>query len=187
MSVGMNRRSREAAMPVSSFARKWYGVPSRIALLLGVGAISAAGANADTASIGQGGHPARIPQQSAKTFGELRVWSDNGRIYMSESGGRASELRLGDTAEARQLRELLERAKATADAPHTIQHRIILVGGGGEGFHWTPGGRSEASAPPAPGASTGTAAAGQDPARRPSPQNGGAPHKAGVLGDGKKG
>src|SRR5579863_1942585 len=156
MAVGMNRRSREAAMPVPSFARKWYGFPSRIALLLGVGAISAAGANADTASIGE--QPARIPQQSAKTFGELRVWSDNGRIYMSESEGKASELRLGDTAEARQLRELLERAKATADAPHTFQHRIILVGGGGEGFHWAPAGRSEASAPPAPGASSGTAA-----------------------------
>jgi hypothetical protein len=184
----MNRRSREAAMPVPSFARKWYGVPSRIALLLGVGAISAAGANADTASIGQGEHPARIPQQSAKTFGELHVWSDNGRIYMSESGGKASELRLGDTAEARQLRELLERAKATADAPHTFQHRIILVGGGGEGFHWAPAGRSEASAPPAPGASTGTAAAGRGPAgQQPSPENGGASHKAGTSGDGKKG
>jgi len=175
-------------MPVPSFARKWYGFPSRIALLLGVGAISAAGANADTASIGQDEHPARIPQQSAKTFGELRVWSDNGRIYMSESGGGASELRLGDTAEARRLAELLEGAKATADAPHTVQHRIILVGGGGDGFHWAPAGRSEAPAPPAPGASSGTAAAGQGPAaQQPSPENGGAFHKPGPVGEGKKG
>jgi hypothetical protein len=83
---------------------------------------------------------------------------------------------------------LLELAKATADAPHTVQHRIILVGGGGDGFHWAPAGRSEASGPPMPDASTGTAAAGQGPAaQQPSPENGGAFHKPGPVGEGKKG
>lgn len=126
-------------MPLPSFARKWFGLPSRIALLLGIGAISAAASGqADAAPVDQGRDLTRVPQQSVKTFGELRVWSDGGRIYLSESGGEARELPLGDTAEARHLRQLLERDGAVAGAPFVLQHRIILVGGGGEGFHWAP-------------------------------------------------
>lgn len=126
-------------MPLPSSARKWFGLPSRIALLLGIGAISAAASGqADAAPVDQGRDLTRVPQQSVKTFGELRVWSDGGRIYLSESGGEARELPLGDTAEARHLRQLLERDGAVAGAPFVLQHRIILVGGGGEGFHWAP-------------------------------------------------
>jgi hypothetical protein len=125
-------------MRLPSYARKWFGLPSRIALLLGIGAISAASGQADTMPIDQGEHLTRVPQQSVKTFGELRVWSEEGRIYLSESGGAARELPLGDTAEARLLRQLLERDGAVADAPQVLQHRIILVGGGGNGFHWAP-------------------------------------------------
>jgi hypothetical protein len=116
---------------------KWLRLPSRIALLLGLGALSAAGAKADPPEIGN--EPARVPQQSAKSFGELRVWNDAGRIYIAESGKEAQELRLGDTTEARYLRELLERNGAVADSPHVLQDRMILVGGGGKGIsggHW---------------------------------------------------
>jgi hypothetical protein len=116
---------------------RWLRLPSRIALLLGVGALSAAGAKADPPKMGN--EPAPVPQQSAKSFGELRVWNDAGRIYIAESGEQAQELRLGDTAEARHLRELLERNGAVADAPHVLQDRVILVGGGGKGIsggHW---------------------------------------------------
>jgi hypothetical protein len=127
-------------MPVPFYARKWFGLPSRIALLLGIGAITAAASGqADATPVDRTGHLTRVPQQSVKTFGELSVWSDGGRIYLAESGGEARELPLGDTAEARHLRQLLESGGAVADAPQVLQHRIILVGGGGNGFHWAPG------------------------------------------------
>ena len=80
-------------MPVLRFIRKWplpgrrLALPSRIALLFGVGAISAAGAASNAATVETGQQPARVPQQSVKTFGELRIWSDDGRVYLSEAGG----------------------------------------------------------------------------------------------------
>ena len=127
-------------MPMPFYARKWFGLPSRIALLLGIGAISAApSAQAQPTPVDQEKQLAPVPQQSVKTFGEMRLWSDGGRIYLSESGGKARELPLGDTSEARHLRRLLENNGAVADAPQLLQHRIILVGGGGNGFHWSQG------------------------------------------------
>src|SRR6266446_2254777 len=116
---------------------KWLRLPSRVALLLGLGALSAAGARADMQEIGS--DPAPVPQQSAKSFGEVHVWNDDGRIFVAESGRETQELRLGDTAEARYLRELLERNGAVADSPYVLQDRMILVGGGGKGIsggHW---------------------------------------------------
>ena len=94
---------------------KWLRLPSRIALLLGMGALSAAAAKADASEMGSG--PARVPQQSAKSFGELRVWSDDGRIFVSEAGRAAEELRLGDTAEARRLKRRIEAATARKAQP----------------------------------------------------------------------
>jgi hypothetical protein len=125
-------------MSMPSFAQKWLGLLSRVALLFGIGALSAAGAKAEATPIDEGKQGTRVPQQSAKSFGEMRVWSDNGRIYLSESGGEARELALSDTPEARHLSQLLWRDRAVADAPQVLQHRIILVGGGGAGLHWTP-------------------------------------------------
>ena len=148
-------------MPVPSYARKWFGLSSRIALLLGIGAISAAAsAQAEATPVDQEGQLAPVPQQSVKRFGEMRLWSDGGRIYLSESGGKARELSLGNTPEAQHLRQLLEHNRAVADAPQLLQHRIILVGGGGNGFHWSQGVRqgsrpsgttnqNDGSAPPA--------------------------------------
>jgi hypothetical protein len=118
-----------------SFA-KWSRFPSRIAVLLGIGALSAAGAQPAVAEPDLGKGPTRVPQQSAKSFGEVLIWSEAGRIYFSESGNEAQELRLGDTPEARRLRDVLQREGAIAEAPRVLQHRLVLVGGGGSAVHW---------------------------------------------------
>jgi hypothetical protein len=113
----------------------WMRLPSRVALLLGLGALSASAAQANTAEV-NGDGPLRVPQTSAKSFGELLIWNDGGRIYISEAGKEARELRLADTTEARHLKQLLERDGAVSDAPRVLPHRLILVGSGGDGMHW---------------------------------------------------
>jgi hypothetical protein len=118
--------------------RNWLRLPSRIALLLGLGALSAAGAKADTAEVRSGHEPARVAQQSVKTFGDLLVWGEGERIYVAEPGTEAQELLLGDTPETHRLRQLLQRDGATKESPRVLHDRIILVGGGGSGFQWAP-------------------------------------------------
>jgi hypothetical protein len=125
------------SMLMPSLMRDWLHLPSRIALLFGLGALSVAGAKAGTAV---DAHPrcdtAGVAQQVTKAFGDLLIWQENNRIYVSESGKEAEELRLAETAEAASLRQLLTRQGATAATPYTLRGRIILVGGGGDGFHW---------------------------------------------------
>jgi hypothetical protein len=118
--------------------RNWLRLPSRIALLLGLGALSAAGAKSDMGEVHPGHGGARVPQQSVKTFGDLLIWSEGERVYVAEAGKEAQELALGDTPESHRLRQLLERDGATAGSPRALRDRIILVGGGGDGFHWGP-------------------------------------------------
>lgn len=124
-----------------------------MAMMFGVGAISTGGANAHVASIDTS-KPSRTPQHSDKAFGEVRVWSDHGRIYLLETGGTAQQLQLSDTPEAQRLRALLERSGATEVRPQVLQHRIILVGGGGDGFHMpardTSAGPTQRSTEPTP-------------------------------------
>jgi len=140
-------------------------LPSRLALLLGFGAASAAGAQAATTEINTGGTPERVPQQSGKAFGELAVWTDDGRVFVSESGKPAQELRIGNTAETAYLRGLLERHGASAISPSMVPDRIILVGGGGSGIGWVPADRNRPATPPAgaPARGSGQTAPGAAP------------------------
>jgi hypothetical protein len=139
-------------MLMPSSMRHWLRLPSRIAMLLGLGAFSVASAKAgavDIPHLGHGGAP--IPQQSAKSLGDLQIWREHGRILVSEAGGPAKELQLGDTPEANALRKLLEEKSATAATPQVLRDRIILVGSGGAGLHWDSqrlDGSNKASAPP---------------------------------------
>jgi hypothetical protein len=160
-------------MPMPSSMCRWLRLPSRIALLFGVGALSVAGAEA-------GPHPADggkvVPQQSAKQLGDLHIWQDEGRIFISEAGRPAEELRLGNSPEADLLRERLRLAGATRDAPQTLRDRIILVGSGGSGLHWeadraqgsTQTGPTRDASKSAAGAATDGRQAAQAPVNRDS-------------------
>jgi hypothetical protein len=166
-------------MSWSGSLKEWLRLPRRIALLLGFGALSATGAQADTTEIELGDQSAWVPQQSAKTFGDLAIWSDGGQIYVSEAGKPARELRLGDTAEARHLRELLRRERAVANSPLRLQDRMILVGGGGTGMSWTPAERNRAFQGPREPAATGFGPhAPNAPSQTVRPENSGVPGKA---------
>jgi hypothetical protein len=142
--LGNNIRGVSMGSLPMSFA-KWLRLPSRIAVLLGMGALSATSAQPARAEPELGKGPMRVPQQSAKSFGEVLIWSEGERIYLCESGNEPRELRLGDTPQAQHLKELLAREGAVAEAPRVLQHRLILVGGGGSAIHWSGAQSSNAS------------------------------------------
>jgi hypothetical protein len=121
-------------MAVPIRGHRWFAWPSRVALLLGIGALSAAGAEAAPNNQNE------PPQTSDNLFSELRVWSEDGRVYLAEAGAAARELQLGDTAEARRLRTLLERHSGSQGGIRL--DRMILAGGGGCGFDFSPPGQS---------------------------------------------
>ncbi|MFZ3236895.1 MAG: hypothetical protein WA417_10270 [Stellaceae bacterium] len=113
-------------MPVPDVVKKHLRLPSRIALLLGLGALSVAGARADTAE------PA--PQAGAEPVvaGDVTVRAEAGRIFLSESG-RETELRLGATTQRDHLLRLLEKHGAEG-IKLDADPRLIMSGGGGSGF-----------------------------------------------------
>lgn len=156
-------------MAVFSVARKWFAAPSRIALLFGIGALSAAGPSPAA--------KAEPTPQQRDASAQLRIWNDAGRIYVTERGGGARELRLGDTAEARHLAGLLQRAGATAAKAAVRLDPMLLAGGGGEGLHWAPPARA-ANPDAAPTASATAPLPVEAPpgARPPAPRH--QPHAA---------
>src|ERR1700759_732736 len=83
-------------MPVARSLRRWFRLPGRAALILGLGALSGATARADT------------PDQAHDTaLGNLQIRSEGEKIYFSE-GGRETELGLGATPQRDRLLRLLE-------------------------------------------------------------------------------
>jgi len=117
-------------------------LPSRAALLLGLSALSTTGVQADTRQPASASGPESLSQERLASD-QLRLWSDGERLYVSERG--ATEVfDLGDSAEARHLHRLLQE-QGTAMASDGMRFdRIILAGGGGDGFHWTPAAKSRA-------------------------------------------
>lgn len=102
----------------------------RIALLVGLGAISTAAARAD---IDAAAEPGLSPTVA---LGEAVIRNDDGRLFLSEGGGEFRPLELGDTAAAQRLMALLRQADAAGNG---ISLRpTILAGDGGDGFHWVP-------------------------------------------------
>jgi hypothetical protein len=119
---------------------KWLRLPSRIALLLGLGALSAAGAAAG--ALEPAADPTNSPtsEKDRPNFADLVIRSEGGRIYLSEGSGALQALALADTPEARLLMQIVARQGAT---PTAIRLKsTILAGAGGDGFHWTPVGRA---------------------------------------------
>jgi hypothetical protein len=174
-------------MSLQTYLRKHLRLPRRLALMFGVGAISAVSANADGPPP-DAAKPDRIPQQSVKAFGDLRVWSEDGRIFLAESDGAVQELALGNTPEALHLRRLLEDGGAVADDPQVLQHRIILVGGGGAGQHWATGDTASESAPHSSGSGGGAVGRHHSvPSDRTRPADATVPGTPNPAGGGRKG
>jgi hypothetical protein len=122
-------------MAIPRIANRWLRLPGRIALILGLGALSTAGARADSA------------QADGSALGNAMVRTEGGKIYLSE-GGRETELRLSATPQRDHLLRLLEEH---GPAGIKLDHnpRLIMSGGGGTGFYWW-GSRKPISENPAP-------------------------------------
>ena len=101
--------------------RRWLHLPRRLALALGMGALSVASAAADTPESHEGTSPSG-----------MLIRSEGGKIFLAEAG-RETELRLGATPERDHLLRLLQDygpAGVTLDS----DPRLIMSGGGGSGF-----------------------------------------------------
>src|SRR5215471_13785026 len=124
------------AMP--RFEHRWLSLPSRVALILGLGALSTTGGSAAVQA-----HPTPSDEPLIRSVG--------GKIYLSE-GGRETELRLSATPQRDRLLRLLEEygpggVKLDSDP------RLIMSSGGGAGFYsW--GHKKSADEGTAPAAST---------------------------------
>ena len=108
-------------MVISRSLHRWLRLPSRIALILGLGALSTTGAPADA-------------QADRTASGDALIRGDGGKIYLSE-GGRETELRLRATPQRDRLLRLLEEHGA-AGVKLDRDPRLIMSSGGGAGFYW---------------------------------------------------
>jgi hypothetical protein len=123
-------------MVVSRSGRRWFCLPSRVALILGMGALSTTAAQAD------------VPERAnLGAFDDVSVRSEGGRIFLSE-GGRETELRLSPTPQRDHLLRLLEEHGSTG-VKLDSDPRLIMSSGGGAGFYWW-GARKSGSEKPAP-------------------------------------
>jgi len=112
-------------MPIPRALRRWLRLPGRVALILGLGALSTAGARADTPDQGR---------QAA--LGDLLIRSVGGKIYLSESGQEFQPLQLSDTPAARHFRQLVETRMGPRGTVDAQAKSTVLAGGGGSGFSW---------------------------------------------------
>jgi hypothetical protein len=102
----------------------WLRLPSRIALLLGLGALSAAGARADA--------PDAKPDGSVgPLYGDVLIRSEGGKIFLSERGRDFEELQVKDTAEVRNLKKLLDDHEGAV-----VRVNPMMVADSGAGFMW---------------------------------------------------
>jgi len=106
---------------------------SRAALLLGLGALSAAGARADAA-------------ESLPGVGDVVIRSNGGQIYLSESGMEFQELQIADATLLRVLQQLIAESGTDAGRRAIRLPPLILAGDGGSGFHWAPADRTAPAA-----------------------------------------
>jgi hypothetical protein len=142
--------------------RNWLRFPGRLALLLGMGALSAAGAQAETSG-------SEMASSQASGLGTMLIRIDAGRIYLAENGSDFRELVLPDNAETAALRQLLESRGAAREATGIRIEPIILAGDGGSGFSW--------SAAPGEGTGAGRTRTGA-PAATSHPHRSSGKHKA---------
>jgi hypothetical protein len=110
-------------MAIPRIVSRWLRLPGRIALILGLGALSTAGARADTADQGDGA-----------AFDDVLVRAEGGKIYLSE-GGRETEVPLSATPQRDHLVRLLEE-RGPAGVKLDSDPRLIMSSGGGAGFYW---------------------------------------------------
>lgn len=108
-------------MAIPHCVHRWLRLPSRIALILGLGALSTAGAPADA-------------QANQTASGDALIRSDGEKIYLSE-GGRETELRLSATPQRDRLLRLLEE-HGPGGVRLDRDPRLIMSSGGGSGFYW---------------------------------------------------
>jgi hypothetical protein len=108
-------------MPMPRSLTRWLRLPSRVALILGIGALSTGVAQADAPD-----------QTKLGSFGGLSIRSEAGRIYLSE-GGHETELRLSATPQRDYLLRLLE-GQGTGGVKLDHGGRLLLSSGGGAGF-----------------------------------------------------
>jgi hypothetical protein len=143
-------------MAISRSSREWMRLPGRLALILGLSALSTAGARADTPE---------QPQRGA--VGDLLIRSEGGKIFLSEGSRDFRELQLRDTAVARRLRQLLENRNRAEGAAHLRPDSTMMASGGGSGFYWWWRPADKADRPVKP----------ENPDKSGTPQNPAAPGK----------